>query len=105
MTNAFEAQRSALEEERSRLLSQIETISGSPAGDFDANFADHGQVAAEQGENAALAEALRDGLSQVEAALHRIEQGTYGVCDVCGDAIGEARLEALPSTRHCIAHA
>jgi DnaK suppressor protein len=105
MTRAFEAQRDALESERARLLSQIEALSGSPAGEFDPNFADHAQVAAEQGENQALADALREGLTQVEDALERIDKGTYGACEVCGKAISEARLEALPSTRHCIEHA
>ena len=41
-------------------------------------------------------------LEDVREALNRIDQGTYGVCQECGDEVGEARLEALPYTPYCI---
>lgn len=41
-------------------------------------------------------------LREVEAALLRIEQGTFGWCEVCGGAIGRNRLSALPQARYCI---
>ena len=41
-------------------------------------------------------------LQAIEEALHRIEQGTYGVCRDCGEPIAEARLNAIPWTRVCI---
>ncbi len=40
----------------------------------------------------------------VLAALERIQKGTYGVCEVCGAAIEEARLEADPAATTCIKH-
>lgn len=42
-------------------------------------------------------------LAEVDAALARLEGGTYGSCEVCGDAIGRQRLRALPETRVCLA--
>jgi DnaK suppressor protein len=42
-------------------------------------------------------------LQAIEEALDRIEQGTYGSCRDCGEAISEARLKAIPWTRVCIA--
>jgi len=42
-------------------------------------------------------------LEQVDAALERIETGTYGVCQQCGRAIGAERLEAVPYASRCIA--
>ena len=42
-------------------------------------------------------------LSEVEAALRRVDRGTYGVCEGCGEPIPEARLRALPWARFCIA--
>ena len=42
-------------------------------------------------------------LQAIEDALARIEKGTYGVCRDCGDPIAEARLNAIPWTRVCIA--
>ena len=41
-------------------------------------------------------------LTEVEAALKRIEDGTYGKCIVCGDAIPEKRLEAIPWASRCV---
>jgi RNA polymerase-binding protein DksA len=44
----------------------------------------------------------RQEMAMIEAALARIEAGTYGVCDNCGDAISAQRLKALPYTTTCI---
>jgi DnaK suppressor protein len=41
-------------------------------------------------------------LGEIDAALTRIEAGTYGICTVCGRPIGEQRLEALPWASLCI---
>jgi RNA polymerase-binding transcription factor DksA len=43
-------------------------------------------------------------LADVERALRRLDEGTYGTCEACGGAIGDARLEAMPATRFCISH-
>ncbi len=51
--------------------------------------------------NERAAEAARE-LREIEAALARIADGTYGVCEVCGGAIGRDRLRALPATRRCL---
>lgn len=40
-------------------------------------------------------------LRQIEAALNRLDSGTYGICAKCGADIGDARLNALPYTPHC----
>ena len=72
---------------------------------YDSNFADSSQVTAERGEAERLATELRETLEEVEAAIVRLEAGTYGRCEVCGKPIGEARLEAMPAARLCIADA
>ena len=41
-------------------------------------------------------------LAQVNAALARVENGTYGSCSVCGEPIGEKRLEAVPHAATCV---
>jgi RNA polymerase-binding transcription factor DksA len=94
--------RASLEEERDQLGTQLQEM-GEAA--FDENFADSGQVAAEQGEVQALAASLREQLDAVEAALTKLDEGTYGQCEVCGKAIPDARLEAMPASRFCIDHA
>jgi len=40
-------------------------------------------------------------IRMIEAALDRIAHGTYGICVVCGDPIGEERLDVLPQTPMC----
>lgn len=52
---------------------------------------------------AALADQARDQLAQVDAALRRLAEGSYGRCERCGGQIAPARLEARPSARTCIA--
>jgi len=46
---------------------------------------------------------VRTELSEVEAALHRLDIDRYGLCEVCGGEIAEARLEAMPAARYCVA--
>ena len=98
----LETLRQSLEEERATLRGQLEEL-GAVA--YDENFADSGQVAAEQGENRAMVSQLGDNLREVERALAKMDDGTYGTCEVCGKEIAEPRLEAMPATRYCIDHA
>jgi RNA polymerase-binding transcription factor DksA len=41
-------------------------------------------------------------LSEIEAALGRLDSGRYGECEECGSPIGDERLEAIPAARYCI---
>ena len=93
--------KATLLEERERLARQVEELGEGEEGTaaFDENFADSGQVAAEQGENRSLASSLQDQLDDVEHALSKFELGTYGICEVSGEPIPESRLEAMPATR------
>ena len=94
--------RASLEEERTNLRRQLAELTGM---ELDHNFADASSVAAEQGEVRALAENLRALLAEVEHALAKIDTGTYGTCETCGDPIAQPRLEAMPATRWCVQHA
>ena len=88
--------------ERERVTNELAAI-GVDSGANDAGFADSGQVTAERGEIDALVGSLRDTLSDIDDALAKIDNGTYGICEQCGQPIGEARLEAMPAARLCIA--
>lgn len=107
MADDYAQLRKALDAERTTLLRRIDelTAGGEIELDFDSDFADRGQVSAEIGENYTLADSLQNKLDQVEKAFARLEDGSYGSCDVCGDAIGKERLAALPSTTRCVQHA
>ena len=96
--------RHLLEGEREHLQTQLDELASdaSEGLSFDDNFADSAQVAAEQGENRTLATSLRDQLSEVDRALDRLDDGTYGRCTNCGDPINAERLAAMPAAPHCI---
>jgi DnaK suppressor protein len=97
--------RAQLQEERDRLLAQLRKLGHGPDPDltFDEGFADSSQVTAERGEIDALAVSLSDTLEDIEVALQKFDDGTYGRCEGCGGQIGEPRLEAMPAARLCIA--
>ena len=44
-----------------------------------------------------------DHLAEIDGALARIKDGSYGTCQKCGEAIAPGRLEAQPTARHCVA--
>jgi DnaK suppressor protein len=65
--------------------------------------ADAGAKAFEREHALALNQNSRDLLDQAERALARIDGGTYGVCESCGQPIGKARLQAFPRATLCVA--
>ena len=96
--------RASLEQEQSDLrarLTEMGLLSGGELS-FDQNFADSSQVTAERGEVEALAGNLRESLTDVEAALVKLDNGTFGVCEGCGQPIAPDRLEAKPAARLCM---
>lgn len=96
--------RQELEQERQTLRHQLTELGHGENGklDYDPNFADTSQVTAERGEAAALAASLQETLAEVEHAIEKIENGTFGTCERCGKEISIQRLEAMPTSRLCI---
>ncbi len=76
--------------------------SGANGVDYDPNFADSSQVTAERGEVEALAATLHETLTEVEHAIEKLSDASYGQCESCAKPIGAARLEAKPAARYCI---
>ena len=98
--------RNELEKERVLLSEKVHELDAKEDDlEYDGNFADSAQVAAEMGENKVLYDQLKRDLDDIEKALARMDDGTYGTCEVCGKDIGAARLEVMPATRVCIDHA
>jgi DnaK suppressor protein len=64
--------------------------------------ADTGTKTFEREHEMSLAASHRDMLNQTGRALGRIENGTYGVCESCGNPIGKARLQAFPRATMCM---
>ncbi len=96
--------RDLLQEERSDLVSKLAEL-GAGGGNgltYDSNFADSSQVTAERSEAEALVASLQETLEDVERAIGKLDEGTYGVCESCGRPIDPVRLEAMPAARNCI---
>lgn len=109
MSDTLEASaRAQLDAERESLQRQLTELGEGEGEDglsFDEGFADSSQVAAEQGEVRVLVATLRSSLDDVERALAKLDAGTYGSCEECGEAIATPRLEAMPASRYCVQHA
>jgi RNA polymerase-binding transcription factor DksA len=59
-------------------------------------------IAFERSQIGAFSQQVRHHLAEIDAALARLEAGTFGTCEECGEAIDEHRLEARPVARTCI---
>ena len=94
-----------LEEQRAELLAEAgETISGGLKPEKE-NYADVGdQASAESDRNLLLRLRGREQrlLKKIDEAIKRIEDGTFGICEVCGKPVSKTRLKALPFARLCI---
>jgi RNA polymerase-binding protein DksA len=98
----------ALKSERARLVHQLDELGAAESGelrsdlDFGESFADAAAVTAERTEILGLVESLKSQLDDIDTAISRIEAGTYGICDRCGEEIGEDRLEFRPASVLCV---
>ena len=66
--------------------------------------ADSGSETFEREKDFSILEQVEAELRDVEIALRHLDDGTYGSCEACGEAIGDERLEAVPAARFCIGH-
>jgi DnaK suppressor protein len=105
----LEAVRSELASEASVLRADIERAEsdiasrlGDAVGDAGDDQADVGAKTFEREHELALTHNTRELLAQNERALSRIETGTYGTCESCGEPIGKARLQAFPRATLCV---
>ncbi|HET6792886.1 MAG TPA: TraR/DksA C4-type zinc finger protein [Acidimicrobiales bacterium] len=93
--------RASLQEEGLRDQSEQEDLS--ELSSLDQHQADIGTETFNRERDLSILEQVEAELSDVEHALDRLAAGTYGTCEACGRPIDDARLEALPATRFCMA--
>lgn len=109
MTTNFNILRSRLESERERLIGELAQLKasatptegrreGSPFGKRE----EEATETLELEKRLALEKRIKEQLNGVEHALRKFEEGTYGLCDICGKPIDPARLEALPQASLCM---
>jgi DnaK suppressor protein len=99
----LEAEANGLREDISSAESQIAARLGDAVGDAGDDSADAGAKTFQREHELALTENARELLAQTERVLAKIEGGTYGVCESCGEPIGKARLQAFPRATLCVA--
>lgn len=105
-----------LEKELETLETELSTVgrkNPENAGDWEAtekmdiDTADEDEVAdsmTEYENNKGILDQLETRLSEVKSALKKIEDNTYGICEISGQPIESDRLEANPAARTCKAH-
>jgi RNA polymerase-binding transcription factor len=99
--------RSVLERARDELGSDLETLTAAPrdpmgAVSFGKRVGEGTSQAVERIAQVDAAQRLDAKLRDVQRALEKLDEGTYGSCDVCGDPIGVERLEAIPWAVRCV---
>ena len=82
---------------------ELGEISGGGAGDN--HLADMATVTYDRELDQGLEEGVQQTLDEIDAALERIDDGTYGSCEICGKPIAPERLRAIPWATRCIADA
>ena len=103
-----------LQEEKARLETLREEVlsdHGEGAGEsdqlgelssFDQHPADVGTEVFEREKDLSIVQHVEDQIGEVEAAIARIQDGTYGKCERCGKPIARERLDAVPWARFCL---
>jgi DnaK suppressor protein len=103
-----------LEEERGRLLdlraqaelqetrSEGAAASSSELTSYDQHLGDQGTETLEREQSLSVLQQIELSLREIDEALARVSEGTYGTCAACGRPIGDERLEARPAARYCV---
>ncbi len=101
----LETERARLGAEKDKVESRAVRRNGadlSAESQYDDHPAELGTDAFERERDLASRDEVEELLEEIEIALRKIEEGTYGLCDACGKPISPARLEALPYAALCL---
>lgn len=104
---ATDVRRATLLEQQRSLRREIGELGADPdadevAFDADAGFADRSHSTEERERVLTMARSLRANLREVERAIAKLDDGSYGRCERCGNPIGDERLDAIPWAPLCI---
>jgi RNA polymerase-binding protein DksA len=96
----------ALKEELEKRLAEMQSRLASVKRDVTQGHSGDSAEQAQERENDEVMDAIgnetRQSLHDIQVALDRIADGSYGECEVCGEDIGEARLRAIPEATRCV---
>jgi len=97
-----EALKTELEQKLAELQSRLASIKKDVTQSHSGDSAEQAQ----ERENDEVVDAIGNETAQsiriIQAALNRIEDGSYGICESCGKAVGDARLAAVPEATRCV---
>ena len=102
---ALRARRDEVQTELDRLAVELESFGAeqeNERGALSNHLAEDGSNVQEQERILALSGDLNDIMTQIETALQRLDDGTFGTCQRCGKPINAERLEAFPYVAYCI---
>jgi RNA polymerase-binding transcription factor DksA len=104
MPFSYDKAKQELQEEHLKLQEQLERLEATEYESigYSNHIADDATDAFEQTVGVALRRKVESTLEEVERALAKFDDGTYGLCEVCGARIDRARLEVLPYARLCL---
>jgi RNA polymerase-binding transcription factor DksA len=105
--------RERIHQEKQRVSALVEDLRAEGLGEsegeqlselsaYDQHQAELGSETFEREKDISILESLETELADLEKALRKIDEGTYGICEACGKSIPQERLEAMPATRLCV---
>ncbi len=104
----IDSARATLDEERAKLVHQLDELGATESGDLRADvdygdgFSDAAAATAERTERLGIVESILAMLGDVNVALAKIDDGTYGTCSQCGKTIGPDRIRYRPASHFCV---
>jgi DnaK suppressor protein len=102
----LDAVRAELERRRAEAGARVAELAKAPelgqAQGFGKRIGDGTTEAISRLTDIGVGRSLESGLARTERALAKLDEGSYGVCDRCGEAIPERRLEAMPDSVLCV---
>ena len=91
-----------LRQEYASLREESEDDGSQELSSVDQHQADHGTETFDREKDFSILEEIEGELADIDHALQRLDDGTYGTCEACGKAIPDDRLDALPAARFCV---
>ena len=93
---------SALREEYAGLRDESEEDNLQELSSVDQHQADLGTETFDRSKDLSILEEIEGELADIEHALSRLDEGSYGTCEACGAAIPDERLDVMPAARFCV---
>ena len=97
-----EKARAALEEKLEDLETRLAGVTKDITKTLSSDFAEQATERENDDVLEEIGKETQASIAHVKAALHRLDDDSYGICASCGDDIAEGRLDAIPETTHCV---